>query len=139
MNADEHRCTQIFQNHLRPSVFIGVHLRNNAMRKSIILVSSIVMLTTLARAAPPPDANPDWAPWFQSLERPDVGGSCCSIADCRRVQSRLGTVGYEVLMDDRWVLVPGKRIVQGRENPTGEAVVCARGHVIICFVPAPEG
>jgi len=107
------------------------------MRK-IILASLIIALTTLARAAPPPDADPALAPWFQSLQRPDVGGSCCSIADCRRVQSRLGKTGYEVLLDDRWVLVPGKRVVQGRENPTGEAVVCARGHVIICFVPAPE-
>ena len=106
--------------------------------RRIILTSLIMGLASVTRAAPPPDANPAWAPWFQSLERPDVGGSCCSISDCRRVQSRLSREGYEVLMDDRWVPVPGKRIVQGRENPTGEAVVCARGHVIICFVPAPE-
>jgi len=108
------------------------------MYRIALLMLMVFSLASVTRAAPPPDANPDWAPWFQSLERPDVGGSCCSIADCRRVQSRLTTVGYEVLLDDRWIPVPGKRVVQRRENPTGEAVVCARGHVIICFVPAPE-
>jgi hypothetical protein len=109
------------------------------MRKPIILASSLLLLTGVSRAAPPPNADPALAPWFESLQRPDVGGSCCSIADCRRVQSRTTAKGYEVLLDDAWVPVPPQRVVRGRDNPTGEAVSCMRGHVIICFVPPPEG
>jgi hypothetical protein len=105
--------------------------------RRLVLLALLLGLTTLARAAPPQDANPALAPWFESLERPDVGGSCCSISDCRRVQSRVGARGYEVLLDGAWVPVPPYRVVH-RENPVGEAISCARGHVIICFVPPPE-
>jgi len=103
----------------------------------VFALSLVLGMAALARSAPPPNADPALAPWFQGLQRPDVGGSCCSVADCRRVQSRLGEKHYEVMLDGVWVAVPPQRVVY-RENPTGEAVVCARSHVIICFVPAPE-
>jgi len=93
-----------------------------------------------AEAAPPADADPALAPWFQGLQAPDTGRSCCSIADCRPTESRTRGGHYEVLIEDKWLAVPSQRILNRSDNPTGRAVVCwtpALG--IICFVHGPEG
>lgn len=45
--------------------------------------------------------------------------------------------GYEVLLDGVWVVVPRNNVLH-RDNPTGDAVACTRGHLIFCFVPAPD-
>ncbi|MDR3536733.1 MAG: hypothetical protein P4L71_09565, partial [Acetobacteraceae bacterium] len=59
-----------------------------------------------ARAAPPPNADPSLAPWFNSLQQPGSGISCCSIADCRRTDSRVAGDHYEVMIDGQWRAVP---------------------------------
>lgn len=83
------------------------------------------------------------AEWFKSLKQPGTGASCCDLSDCREVRSRVGAEGYEVfitsptfpIMVDEWVKVPTERIIRGRENPTGSAVVCWTPHRgVICFV-----
>lgn len=107
------------------------------LRPSIACALMLLTIAVPARSAPPADADPSLVPWFESLQRPDGAGSCCATTDCRRVQSRLGRGGYEVFLDGLWVKIPSNRVLH-RENPTGEAVVCARGHLIFCFVPAPE-
>lgn len=94
---------------------------------------------TLARAAPPQNADPALAPWYQSLRQPDTGVSCCSIADCRATDYRTDGDHYEVLIDNKWTLVPQDKILQRVDNPVGRAVVCwtpALG--IMCFVRATE-
>ncbi|HZS85302.1 MAG TPA: hypothetical protein VFA50_20685 [Stellaceae bacterium] len=103
----------------------------------LLLPALLLEASALAQAAPPENADPTLAPWFQSLQRPDIGGSCCSLADCRRVRSRLAGKGFEIMLDGVWVPVPPERIIY-RDNPTGEAVACTRSHVVICFVPGPE-
>ncbi len=87
-------------------------------------------------AAPPDNADPALGPWFKSLYKPN-GTSCCSIADCRLVESKMTYDGYEVVVDGRWISVPNEIIIH-RDNPTGEAVLCQRGGEMHCFVPASE-
>jgi hypothetical protein len=79
------------------------------------------------------------APWFNSLQQPRTGISCCSIADCRRTDARLAGDHYEALVDGQWRAVPPEAVVERADNPTGRAVVCytpSRG--IMCFIKAPD-
>lgn len=105
--------------------------------------------SALSYAKPPPGADPDSeiAHWYQSLEQPQTGMSCCSAADCRNVDYK--TVGdhYEVYIDkktfgedapDAWVRVPDKNIIR-RENPTGSAVACWYVNQVLCFVESSQG
>lgn len=92
-----------------------------------------------ARAAPPENADPALAPWFQSLRQPGTGISCCSIADCRVTDYRTNGNGYETLVDEKWLSVPPDRILQHISNPTGRAIVCYHpGTGILCFVRPSE-
>jgi hypothetical protein len=54
--------------------------------------------------------------------------------------SRLTPEGYEVLVDNTWVTVPGDRMLPETNNPTGQAVVCTapRTKIILCFVRPPD-
>jgi len=110
-------------------------------------LTACVLIVVAARFASAPAAPPDGADpnspvgkWFQSLKQPGSGASCCSIADCRPVDYRMGTGGYEAKLDGDWVHVPEERILHGQTNPTARAIVC-RSPVngsILCFVPASE-
>ena len=105
-----------------------------------------LVLSQLAVAAPPDSRDPALTPWFESLKQPGTGAPCCSIADCRTVESRQDRDGYEVLIDGRWKMsvpfwlhVPPDRIIDGIDNPTGRGVVCFTPEAgILCFVPPPE-
>lgn len=93
-----------------------------------------------ARAAPPPDADPALSPWFRSLQAPDTGRSCCSITDCRPTEARTRGDHYEVLIEDRWLVVPPEKVLSRADNPTGRAIVCWTPTLgIMCFVHGPEG
>ena len=103
------------------------------------LVVAVLAYASCAKAAPPPNADPTLAPWFQSLRAPDTGVSCCSIADCRATDYRTTGDHYEVLIDNRWLIVPRDKVLQRIDNPVGRAVVCwtpALG--IMCVVRATE-
>ena len=104
--------------------------------------SAMVFLVGLLRtgtAAPPPDADPRFAPWFNSLRQPFTNALCCSEADCRRVDARLNDGHYEALIEGGWRRVPDHLILDRGDNPTGRAVACWTPQVgILCFVPAPE-
>jgi hypothetical protein len=91
------------------------------------------------RAAPPENADPNLAPWFQSLRQPGTGISCCSVADCRMTDYRTTAAGYEALIDNKWLDVPPARVLQHTSNPTGRAIVCyVPGQGILCFVRPSE-
>jgi hypothetical protein len=91
------------------------------------------------RAAPPENADPSLAPWFQTLLQPGTGVSCCSITDCRPVDSRVGPAGYEVFLEEEWQAVPADKILNGKHNPLGRAVVCSSPAMgILCFVRPTE-
>jgi hypothetical protein len=90
-------------------------------------------------AAPPPDADPTLAPWFNSLRQPWTNALCCSVADCRPVESRLSDGHYEALIEGEWRRVPDHLILNRNDNPTGRAIACWTPQVgILCFVRAPE-
>ncbi|MBV8913052.1 MAG: hypothetical protein JOZ05_08455, partial [Acetobacteraceae bacterium] len=99
----------------------------------------LVLAPLGASAAPPPDADPGFAPWFRGLRVPGTGTSCCSIADCRPAESRIVGDHYEVFIDGKWLRVPPELILERADNPTGRAVVCWTPTAgILCFVRGPE-
>jgi hypothetical protein len=97
-----------------------------------------------ARAAPPPGADPDLAPWFRSLRQPNTEQSCCDRADCRTVQYRIVDGHFQAFIGSEfarwqnppyaWVDVPDTSVLHRHDNPTGEGVACWAGMRIICFV-----
>lgn len=107
-----------------------------------ITVAVGLALNQAAVAAPPDSPDPALAPWFESLKQPGTGAPCCSIADCRTVESRQDRDGYEVLIDGRWKMsvpfwlrVPPNRIIDRIDNPTNRGVVCFTPEAgILCFV-----
>jgi hypothetical protein len=112
----------------------------------------LTLLSFFALAAPPTNPDPRLAPWFRSLTRPWEPGSsmrisCCTVADCRVTDYRTIAGGYEVLIDERfpsvyarsWQRVPQVAILEHKDNPTGGAVVCWNGLVVVCFVRPEEG
>ncbi len=108
------------------------------MRACLIAVA--LLSSTSALAAPPDDADPALAPWFNSLRAPWTNALCCSIADCRPTDARIAGDHYEAFVGGQWRPVPPDRVLQRSDNPTGRPVVCwtpATG--IMCFVHGPEG
>ena len=109
----------------------------------------LVGLNSLGRIAlAHPDDDQD-AEWYQSLKRPDLGGSCCTgphaiVPDCLPVESRQTADGfYEAYIDRRfpgqdvpgWVRVPPQKVLQKSANPVGRAVACWMPSIgILCFV-----
>src|SRR5690242_12544178 len=113
-------------------------MRPNDCVISAVLAGALA-LPHAAAAAPPPDADPALAPWFNSLRMPWTNALCCSAADCRPVESRLDGEHYEVLIEGAWLVVPDYRILNRSDNPTGRAVVCWTPTAgILCFVRPPE-
>ncbi len=112
----------------------------NVAWRGVAAVAAVLLATASPlRAAPPPDADPAQAPWFNSLRQPGSGISCCSIADCRPVDYR--TVGdhYEAFIEGEWRAVPPEKVLTRADNPTGRAVVCwTKLSGIMCFVRGPE-
>lgn len=115
------------------------------------LVAVVLFLGSLcqASAAPPADADLQNHAWFESLQQPGERHLlCCSIADCHLAASRISQDGYEVAIENSWIMVPADRVLQNVSNPTGRAVVCYRHIVdpelkqwelrIFCFVRPPE-
>ena len=103
------------------------------------ILGAVLLLAGHARAAPPADADPQLAPWFNSLRQPWTNALCCSIADCRPVLSRTVDGHYEALIEGEWRAVPDERVLTRPDNPTGRAVVCWTPRAgVLCFVKAPE-
>ncbi len=103
------------------------------------LLSSLLACGT-AFALPPPDANPEFSPWFDSLRAPRTNMPCCSISDCRPVDARIAGNGYEVFIEGTWRKVPEHTILPRHDNPTGRPVACWTPQAgIMCFVKGPEG
>jgi hypothetical protein len=117
-----------------------------SVRTSVAQAMALALGVTPVHAAPPDNADPSLSPWFESLRQPGTGASCCSIADCRIVETRRGHRGYEVRIDQTWNIssafwlqVPAEKILDPRSNPTGRAVLCYTPEAgILCFVPPPE-
>jgi hypothetical protein len=84
--------------------------------------------------------------WYKSLKQPGRDVSCCDIADCHLVQSRIKHKDYEVFIDDKWYVVPASIIILGKPNLAGSAVACWSpwrrssdgSPIFYCFVPDAE-
>ncbi|HXZ02280.1 MAG TPA: hypothetical protein VEI03_19960 [Stellaceae bacterium] len=109
---------------------------------------ALLSVGTVCLARPPENADPAFAPWFQSLRAPD-GGLCCSEADCRPVEYRISGDHYEVLIgkqygDDvlpHWEEVPADSVLSKTDNPTGRAIACWLPYTnpkVLCFVRPAE-
>jgi hypothetical protein len=58
------------------------------MRVSHLLIA-LLLVAASTRAAPPPNADPQFRDWFSSLRVPGSSFTpCCSVSDCRMVDSR---------------------------------------------------
>jgi hypothetical protein len=98
-----------------------------------------LLVAAAGRAAPPPQADPALAPWFEDLRVPGTGTSCCSMADCRPVEYRSVGDHYEALVGRRWIPVPPEKVLHRSDNPTGGAVLCWTPNLgVMCFVRGPE-
>jgi hypothetical protein len=54
-----------------------------------ICLLAMILAEVPAYAAPPPDASGQFREWFRSLTVPGSPGTpCCTVADCRMVESR---------------------------------------------------
>jgi hypothetical protein len=105
------------------------------MIRLVMFAFLVVGSASAAMAAPPPGSDPDGplARWFESLRNPTSGMMCCSLADCRPVDYRIGAGHYEVRLrrsielpdpPARWFTVPDDRVIRHHDNPTGEAIAC---------------
>jgi len=107
--------------------------------RRLLRAIALLWLVHPALAAPPSDADPALAPWFNSLRQPWTNALCCSMADCRPVESRLADGHYEALIEGEWKRVPDHLILNRSDNPTGRAIACWTRQVgIMCFIRAPE-
>lgn len=105
-----------------------------------LLAAAILLLIGvihLAHGAPPPDADPQFAPWFQGLQQPN-GASCCSEADCRPVESRTAGDHYQAFVEGEWLDIPPEKVIRPRSNPIGRAVLCMWHGQVLCFAPPIE-
>jgi hypothetical protein len=118
------------------------------IRRSGVVITTLVFLCT-GSAAHPPEA--EFADWFHSLKEPGTEGtagsgvSCCSPAsDCQITDYETDAEGrYWVTAEGERIQVPPEKILQRADNPTGRGVACLRhdnGHPVVrCFVRASEG
>lgn len=116
------------------------------MMSGAAMMLPLMLLTSAVCAHGPEDTDPAMAPWFRTLDRPDMkGNSCCSEQDCFVLKSgdmKIVDGVYWVrdpdplTPDQVWIDVWPKRILKRYDNPTGKYVACVAGHNVICFVQA---
>src|SRR5262249_41503120 len=82
------------------------------------------LLAASASAAPPAGSDMTLAPWFHSLRVPGVANMCCDVSDCRNYPVRPDGNHYQVLYEDRWLVVPTEAVSGRTDNPTGDYVTC---------------
>ena len=110
-----------------------------AVLVTLMAAHAMLLLVHPARPAPPDNADPALAPWFNSLRSPWTNALCCSIADCRPTDSRINGDHYEAFVGGQWRSVPPDAVLRRTDNPTGRAVVCWTPSAgIMCFVRGPE-
>jgi hypothetical protein len=114
----------------------------------IPLLSLCLLLAGSAFAAPPSGGDMSLAPWFRSLRVPGGETLCCDISDCRHYPVRADGTHYQVLFDNRWLIVPTEAVSDRADNPTGDYVTCIQrehwtdgrpdGPRVLCLFRAPR-
>lgn len=107
------------------------------MKRTALLVIGMLFLCSGAEArtlwpGQYDGVDPETQKWFNGLGQPDkrpqfVG--CCSVADCRTVETRLTPEGsYQVKIEDEWMDFPPEKVEKDekvlRANPMGKPVAC---------------
>src|SRR3990167_5952965 len=77
--------------------------------------------------------------WFQGLMRPDVGGSCCDISDCKPTNARFVDGHWEAEFEGTMTPIPDGKILRDKDSWDGRAYLCAlpgsQGRPsVFCFV-----
>lgn len=113
------------------------------MAKALLILAVLLGLSVWeAHGAPPPGADGSLSGWFQSLQDPNTGGSCCGEADCRHYPVAVSSAGYSVFFHDEWLKVPERAILQRSDNP-GDYVTCIHDWdgvaQILCFIRRFDG
>jgi hypothetical protein len=101
-----------------------------------------LLLSGVALAAPPPNADPKFRSYFLGLMRPDTNTSCCDESDCRFTASRMTPAGtWEAINQfGDWVPVPPEKIIKGKTTPTGQPILCWLPSLgVLCFVEPSAG
>ena len=113
----------------------------SSSRFADIIGACLMVVSHVAHAAPPPDADMRLAPWFHSLMIPNTGSSCCGAADCRNYPVVVASDGYRVQFKGQWLKVPPAVVQDRGDNPTGDYVTCiidASEPEVLCFIKAPR-
>jgi len=113
-----------------------------------LFISASLLIAASAFAAPPPGADMTLAPWYRSLRVPGTQTICCDISDCRHYPVRADGTQYQVLFDNRWLIVPAEAVSDRVDNPTGDYVTCIQrnhwtngepdGPRVLCLFKAPR-
>lgn len=112
------------------------------------LLLSVFFITVLSLSVHAHDGQHDQ--WFDGLLVPDTQMKCCSMRDCQPTPVRTKGGHYQAWIDhftfpdsvnpaeghapDTWVDIPESRILRGKENSTGEPIVCWYQKEIRCAV-----
>jgi len=113
-----------------------------------LFIGGCLLIMASASAAPPPGADMTLAPWYRTLRVPGGETLCCDIADCRHLPVRADGTHYQVLYDNRWLIVPTEAVSDRDDNPTGDYVTCVQrdhwtdgkpdGPRVLCLFKAPR-
>jgi hypothetical protein len=76
----------------------------------ILLIGGGLLIAASAFAAPPPGADTTLPPWFHSLHVPGTKILCCDVSDCQHYPVRADGTHYQVLLDNRWLVVPTEAV-----------------------------
>ena len=109
---------------------------NRFLAIGCLFLSSVLAGVALGQPPPGADPNSPLGLWYRSLTTPYSGGSCCSVADCRPVEARLVSEGWEIHVDGVWIKVSPHMVLK-RDNPDGRPIACLHAGIVICFVPPP--
>lgn len=105
----------------------------------------MLKLTTLAMLISLPALAHDGMhdAWFEILKRPDTGGSCCNLYDCKATEAELHGGHWRARTPSgAWVEVPDDLIIHDKGNPVGQPILCGQANPyrggkfnVYCFVP----
>ena len=115
--------------------------RMRAVLVTLMAAHAMLLLVHPARPAPPDNADPALAPWFNSLRSPWTNALCCSIARLSSTNSRINGDHYEAFVGGQWRSVPPDAVLRRTDNPNRFVQSSMPGTPsagIMCFVRGPE-
>jgi len=106
----------------------------------VVFGVALALLVTYVRSSNAADL--DKGAWFNSLKMPGSGTSCCSIADCKQVDSEWRNDGWWALAQTKgWISIPDGKIIKNKPNIMERAILCTSpgDQSLYCFLPPDMG